>query len=205
MTVSEGNLWTIGELKERVGASLSVDYEGQKNGQVRDVPGTRAIRYYTTLGLLDRPAAMKGRTALYGRRHLAQLVAVKRLQADGLSLTEVQEQLSAVTDTRLEEIAQLPDDMPAAPPRPTERAQPPARRREAFWAAAPAEPSKSTEEEDAPRLLTPVRLGDDLTVLVTAQRVVTEDDLQAIREAAAPLRAVLQQLGLNDPDEGSLT
>ena len=73
-------LWTIDELGSRVALALSVDYDGQASGRVRDVPDRRTIRYYTTLGLIDRPA-LRGRTALYGRRHLLQLVAIKRLQA----------------------------------------------------------------------------------------------------------------------------
>ena len=73
--------------------ALAVDYAGQASGRVRDVPDRRTIRYYTTLGLIDRPAAMRGRTALYGLRHLLQLAAIKRLQAHGLSLAEVQQRL----------------------------------------------------------------------------------------------------------------
>src|SRR5437764_12935338 len=110
MSASSPSLWTIEELGAQVALALSVDYEGPGNGRVRDVPDRRTIRYYTTLGLLDRPAAMRGRTALYGRRHLLQLVAVKRLQANGLSLTEIQARLVGLSDRALEGIAQLPAD-----------------------------------------------------------------------------------------------
>jgi hypothetical protein len=79
-------LWTLDELGARVALALAVGYDGQANGRVREVPDGRTIRYYTTLGLIDRPAAMRGRTALYGVRHLLQLTAIKRLQARGLSL-----------------------------------------------------------------------------------------------------------------------
>ena len=81
MTAAREPLWTIDELGAVVALALSVDYAGQANGRVREVPDRRTIRYYTTLGLIDRPARMRGRTALYGRRHLLQLVAIKRLQA----------------------------------------------------------------------------------------------------------------------------
>jgi hypothetical protein len=83
-------LWTLDELSAAVARALAVDYDGQPSARVRDVPDRRTIRYYTTLGLIDRPAALRGRTALYGRRHLLQLTAIKRLQAAGLSLAEVQ-------------------------------------------------------------------------------------------------------------------
>lgn len=100
--------WTLAELTDRVAAALAVGYHGQRSGRVRDVPDRRAIRWYTTLGLVDRPAAMRGRTALYGRRHLLQLVAIKRLQAEGRSLADIQVELAAASDEHLERIARLP-------------------------------------------------------------------------------------------------
>jgi DNA-binding transcriptional MerR regulator len=100
-------LWTIDELTFAVGDALRVRYDGAPSGRVRDVPDQRTIRYYTTLGLIDRPAEMRGRTALYGRRHLLQLVAIKKLQARGQSLTEVQQALAGQTDTVLAQVAAL--------------------------------------------------------------------------------------------------
>jgi DNA-binding transcriptional MerR regulator len=108
MTASRLTRWTLDQLAERVWAALSVDYDGQASGRVREVPDQRAIRYYTTIGLVDRPAAMRGRTALYVRRHLLQLVAIKRLQARGLSLARIQRELAGATDTQLERVARVP-------------------------------------------------------------------------------------------------
>ena len=64
----------------------------QPDARVSAAPDARTVRYYTTLGLLDRPG-YEGREARYGRRHLVQLVAIKALQAQGLSLSEVQQRL----------------------------------------------------------------------------------------------------------------
>ena len=61
--------WTLNDLCDQVLRALSVGYPGQTNGQIREVPDARSIRYYTTLGLIDRPGEMRGRTALYGKRH----------------------------------------------------------------------------------------------------------------------------------------
>src|SRR3954454_9872246 len=108
MAQASDALWKIDELSAQVALALSVGYDGAPNGRVRDVPDRRTIRYYTTLGLIDRPAQMQGRTALYGRRHLLQLVAIKRLQARGLSLAELQERLLGRTLRELEAIAKLP-------------------------------------------------------------------------------------------------
>jgi DNA-binding transcriptional MerR regulator len=137
--------WTIAELGERVSAALAeVEYEPPMNGQVRAIPDLRTIRYYTTLGLLDRPSAMRGRTALYGRRHLLQLVAIKRLQAEGRSLTEVQAALAGLDDAALAAIARVRVGGPKSPPGPglgQAEAPEPGRRAARFWAAAPAHSS----------------------------------------------------------------
>ena len=85
--------WTIDRLARLAAAALADASPAQPNGRIREVPDVRTIRWYTSIGLLDRPAAMRGRTALYGRSHLAQLVAIKRLQADGLTVAAVQERL----------------------------------------------------------------------------------------------------------------
>lgn len=73
--------WTIGELAEHAARALRDGAPPPANGRVRDVPGERLIRWYTTIGLVDPPLTRRGRIARYGRRHLLQLVAVKRLQA----------------------------------------------------------------------------------------------------------------------------
>src|SRR5919107_5936148 len=124
--------WTLDELAERVDAALAVDYPGQPSGRVRAVPDRRAIRWYATIGLIDRPVAHRGRTALYGPRHLLQLVAVKRLQARGLPLVAIQQELAGATDTELERVARLPATTgvvpagPEAPALPDVDAGPPA-------------------------------------------------------------------------------
>jgi DNA-binding transcriptional MerR regulator len=124
------------ELVERVQRALAEEYPGAPNGRVRDVPDRRAIRWYTTTGLVDRPAGLRGRTALYGPRHLLQIVALKRRQAQGRSLAEIQAELAGAPDERLAEVARVPDDLLAVGgpvPDPYESAAP-AR----FWAVRPA-------------------------------------------------------------------
>jgi DNA-binding transcriptional MerR regulator len=141
--------WTLDELAERVETALAVDYHGPVSGRVRAVPDRRAIRWYTTIGLIDRPATHHGRTALYGPRHLLQLVAVKRLQARGLPLVSIQQELAGATDTQLARVARLPEGVAAGPvPGPASAAARPAAvtprparsraRRTTFWRAQPA-------------------------------------------------------------------
>jgi DNA-binding transcriptional MerR regulator len=179
-------LLTLDELSAAVSRALAVDYAGSANGRVRDVPDRRTIRYYTTLGLIDRPAAMRGRTALYSRRHLLQLVAIKRLQAEGKSLAEVQARMYGLTDAALSALARLPDNHDAPPP---PKPEPSAHDRRAgrFWGEAPA---------PVARALLGVPLADGVTLLLSAARTPDEHDLSALRQAAAPFLELLRARGL---------
>jgi DNA-binding transcriptional MerR regulator len=177
-------LWTIAELGALVARALAVDYAGQSNGQVRGVPDQRTIRYYTTLGLLDGPAEMRGRTALYQRRHLLQLVAIKRLQAAGKSLAEIQTQLLGLSPAALTALARVPADLGEAPPSDSAPAAPP-RAAEPFWSAVPA-PVAAT-----PTLHT-IPLRGDVALLLTTTAPLAGDSLAAIEQAAEPLLQLLE-------------
>ena len=198
MNSVSNNLWTINELSARVSLALSENYQGQSNGRVRDVPDLRTIRYYTTLGLIDRPAEMRGRTAFYGRRHLWQLVAIKRLQARGISLQEVQQHMLGLSDAALRRLARIDAESAAAErtPRPPARAD--------FWQATPAEvAAPETEETDEPSTsmasLQGVRLSDEATLLLATDQGLEPTDIEAIRVAAAPLLKLLERRRLVRP------
>jgi DNA-binding transcriptional MerR regulator len=193
------------------------------------VPDRRAIRWYTTIGLVDRPLAYQGRTALYGPRHLLQLVAVKRLQAKGLPLVAIQQELAGATDTQLARVAHLPADIvPAAPPAPAERtaartvtrvprvARAAAARGAGFWrqqpaaaltalaegavTAGPADSVGSTADPDpGVAALRGIRLGEGATLLLEPGREVDAADVRAILAAAGPLLAALRDRGLGWP------
>jgi hypothetical protein len=183
-------LWTLDDLGARVALALASDYRGQSNGRVSDVPDRRTIRYYTTLGLIDRPAAHRGRTALYGLRHLMQLVAIKRLQANGLSLAEVQSRLVGLTDAGLRQVAKIPAGSDGVGP--TAADSPVSvdgrdERRGAFWCAAPAAVVAPETPRPIPVTLTGVPLGPGTTLLLECARAPDEHDLAGLRLAAAPL------------------
>lgn len=73
-------------------------------GRVSQIPTARTIRYYTSLGLVDRPSSYDGGLAQYGSRHLKQLLAIKVLQAEYLPLPEIQKQLYGLTDPELDRL-----------------------------------------------------------------------------------------------------
>ncbi|MER6945615.1 MerR family transcriptional regulator [Nonomuraea sp. NPDC000554] len=219
--------WTIGELARRAAEALRAHAQ-PVNGRVREVPGERLIRWYTTIGLVDPPLARRGRVAQYGRRHLLQLVAVKRLQAAGHSIADIQAALTGATDAMLEDAAHLAPARTGSAAPPTVPSAPGEAPRERFWAERPARRAGAltVPHEDVPlaqagpqtgaltggtdgrepRALVDrapeagggagavwgVRLGDGVRIVVDgAGRSPSDDDVQAVLAAAAPLVAVL--------------
>lgn len=181
--------WTLSELVNEAAARIAA-LPAPKNGQVRAVPDERTIRYYATIGLLDRPAAMRGRTALYGPRHLAQVVAIKRMQSAGHSLADIQAMwptLDDVTLTRMTGV-QVGAKSKAA--------------RKEFWkreiATEPVPPPQpaAPRERRAPVFSLVVTIPDSISL--------SPADVRALRAAAAPLVDELAKRGLNAHVLGTL-
>jgi DNA-binding transcriptional MerR regulator len=193
MKNGDESFWTIGELGERVAEALGgPGYEGVPSGRVRDVPDLRTIRYYTTLGLLDRPAEMRGRTALYGARHLLQLVAIKRLQARGLSLAAVQERVVGLSNASLRRLVAAEGAASAADS--ATQTVPSGSRAESFWRVPPEPESDQSTTEIPSDAVIPLEPG--LVLSLSARRTLNADDLRVIRMAAAPLIEILRLRGL---------
>ena len=195
--------WTQEQLVQRVSAALAGPaYPGAPNGRVRDVPDRRTVRWYTTIGLVDRPAAMRGRTALYGTRHLLQVVAVKRLQALGLSIAEIQAELIGATDATLRRVAAIDDKVLTkqsggkvfATVEGSVAEAVEARRR--FWAEPPAaaQPAAATRGADSVSMRAAVDLPGGAVLLLPGRP--GADDLPAIWAAAQPLLDLLADRGL---------
>ena len=98
--------WPLDELMRRVALAL-------RSSPGARPPDARAVRWYASIGLVDRPVGGRGRGARYGVRHLRQLVAVRRLQADGWSLADIQGRLAGADDDTLSELAALPEQVDA--------------------------------------------------------------------------------------------
>ena len=171
------DLWTIDDLAVLAEQALeSGDYNGQTSGRVRAVPDARTIRYYTTLGLIDPPAEMRGRKAYYSRRHVLQLAAIKRLQSRGYTLPQVQEALVGADGRALARWAGL---------------------KGGFWAdvAENLRPKNSAPRGTVTRSVEPLDTrsaeGEPASA-ATRQRFWAEPAVQAGSEAAAPAaRAVV--------------
>jgi hypothetical protein len=187
------------------------------NGRVRDVPNERLIRWYGTVGLVDPPLSRRGRVARYGRRHLLQLVAVKRRQAEGKSLAQIQAELAGATDEALAAVARIPALGPALAqgggPGPAASVGPPAAAGVPatvgpgrFWARQSRQPVAEASAAGADSggagapaagLVHGIRLAPGVVLLLDA--AVAEpgpEDMNAIVNAARPLLRELASRGL---------
>jgi hypothetical protein len=182
--VDEADTWSMEELLELAAAALAVGYRGTPTARARDLPDVRSARWYVTRGLLDRPLS-RGRFARYGRRHLLQLVAIKRRQAEGRSLAEIQAELTGATDRSLEAIARLAPN--GEPPPADGAALIPADRRSRFWTEPAAEPEApaAAGRSDGSALVHALRLAPGVTLLVDANLGPLDPD--AVRRAATAL------------------
>ncbi len=180
--------WTLAELVDECAGRIRA-LPAPANGQVRAVPDERTVRYYATLGLLDRPVAMRGRTALYSARHLAQIVAIKRLQSTGRSLAEIQALWPTLDDGTLARMSGVSVAGTAANP-------PLAPAREEFWKRAPVDvrspgpsPAPPPASSMAPEVSISIALAPTISLVLPMPSGVSlsHADVRALRAAAAPL------------------
>ncbi|HEX5077405.1 MAG TPA: MerR family transcriptional regulator [Gemmatimonadaceae bacterium] len=80
-----------------------VDAAGMRptNASARAAPSARAVRFYVSNGLLDRPEGT-GTAATYNYRHLLQLLAIKIRQREGQTLDVIKREMHETTGDLLE-------------------------------------------------------------------------------------------------------
>lgn len=213
---------TLPELVEALPRLLASGYDGARSGRVRDLPDARTVRWYQTLGMVDRPMAFRGRAALYGRHHLLQLAAIKKLQSSGFPLADIQRGLAGKTSAELARsagVAQKDVDQVI------ERAvlarskasaaklaaalagepEPPSRRAAAFWKAKPIALAAPVPVKPAPSGMQSASLGD-AGMLLWNGRELTAAERATLAELTGPLVAFLtsvQSSAAGIPAEGA--
>ena len=223
-TDSLEELWTLGDLVAEAETRLEA-LPAPKNGQVRAVPDERTVRYYAAQGLLDRPAAMRGRTALYNRRHLAQIVAIKRMQQAGHSLADIQRMWATVDDSTLARISGVLMTSVVTPAGGPMRTHPKASRKD-FWkqpleistapvvvtrpptlrSAQSAPSPQSAQSGRGAELRVEVAPGVAVSIALPADRSISISpaDVHAVRVAAAAVVTELANRGLIARGTGTL-
>ncbi len=178
--------WNLSELADESSRFLD---EGDSK-RIRWQPNGRQIRYYTTLGLLDRPFGGRGQKVSYGPKHLLQLLAIKRLQHQGLKLAEIQPVMAGLSQERLAELLGLPQNWldhldtaaPAEEPLPD-------RHQTAFWAAPPTPPQRAT-----PEIKTCLQVEIEPGVILTIdQSQATHLPPEALEDLTADIRRIWRQ------------
>ena len=74
----------------------------QTKYKVTDMPTARTIRFYTANSLVDKPVSRKGVNALYGYRHLLQILSIKYLQSQYLPLLKIKSLVENADNRELE-------------------------------------------------------------------------------------------------------
>lgn len=215
---------TLSELADLAQRAVEAVAVAPKSNQAKSRPAPRMLRYYQSIGLLSPPAAVRGRTPLFGRRHLEEVLAVKRLQADGVSLEDVRSRLEGLDASGLSALARFPEELvpeglasgdpEESPDEPAEAPTPASRTRSAFWSSAPpsapappAPPlrsggvtSRSTALPAASpvtsSVVTGVRLVPGADLVLHSSRPLTLEESAELSAAAAPLLSALTRLGL---------
>ncbi|GAB3004378.1 helix-turn-helix domain-containing protein [Mycobacterium bourgelatii] len=190
------SLLTLSEFAAAAADAVQASGAVPENRQAKPIPAERMIRYYTARGLLPRPGN-RGRALTYGRKHLVSLVAIKRLQGQGLSLDEIGRRLAGLSPAELEALAAIPPGAIPADLGDPEPLPEPSRAAGRFWETVPevvAEPPApdgpaAAAEPSGPAVtsLQAVRLSDTVTLLIDGPL----PELDALRRAAAPLLDLL--------------
>lgn len=186
-------LLTLPEFAAVAAKAVRASNAAPDNRQAKAVPAERMVRYYTARGLLPRPGT-RGRALTYGRTHLIHLVAVKRLQGQGLSLDEIAARLDGMPQAQLEALAAIPPDaMPEDLGDPEPASAPvPSRAAGRFWQTAPTPAAAGAPAPPAVTNLHAVRLSDTVTLLVDGHAHPLPA-LDILRRAATPLLDLLAE------------
>lgn len=133
-------------------------------------PTPRLLRYYTTLGILDRAARFQGRVALYSGKHLLQVLAIKYLQLAGKKLEEIQKLMLGLSEENLAQMLGL--SLPLPEPQTSQQVESHAPRREDFWSELPTRPDpEPTAQPAANRVLTCLEPLPGIQVLIDPERL----------------------------------
>jgi len=95
------------ELADQAAGLIDQLVPRQDRGSVSEVPDERMVRYYISEGLIAAPEGRQGSAAIYGYTHLLQLLVVKKLQADHLSIKNIRELVEGKADRELEQLLKL--------------------------------------------------------------------------------------------------
>lgn len=97
----------VAELANEAARILAESGFAQERGTVSEMPDERTVRYYLTEGLIPPADEKQGTASVFGYRHLVQLLVVKKLQAEHLSIRKIRELVEGRSERELEKLLGL--------------------------------------------------------------------------------------------------
>lgn len=116
LTALREGAWSLDELVEHANRLLPDVLPKDAAGRAAETVNQRLVRHYTTQGLVDEPFK-EGREARYLYRHLLQLLALRRLLAEGLSSALAGKVMAGLGEGELEALLVGHVDVQLAPRR----------------------------------------------------------------------------------------
>lgn len=153
----------VAELAGEAAKILAGSGLAQGRATVSELPDERTVRYYLTEGLISPAEDKQGTASVFVYRHLLQLLAVKKLQAQHLPIRQIRELVDGRSERELERLlgaegaeaaknealSYLEKLLTAAPASPPQQAS---RQRVPAAASAAIEPEQTARQSNAPGL-----------------------------------------------------
>lgn len=93
--------FSLNELIEKASSLIQLYVPKQTRYKVTDFPDARTVRFYTARRLLDKPDRYNGQQAIYGQKHLLQLIVIKYFQSQYLSIKKIGEVIRGLSRDEL--------------------------------------------------------------------------------------------------------
>ena len=94
----------VGELAAAATRVLVENNTVQERETVTALPDERTVRYYLSENLISSSDEKQGTASVYGYLHLLQLLAIKKLQADHLSIRQIRKIVADRNESQLEDL-----------------------------------------------------------------------------------------------------
>ncbi|MEP6924665.1 MAG: MerR family transcriptional regulator, partial [Pyrinomonadaceae bacterium] len=93
----------VGELAAAATRILIEDNMTQSHETVTTSPDERTVRYYLSENLISASEEKRGTATVYSYFHLLQLLAIKKLQAEHLSIRQIRKMIAEQSENQLED------------------------------------------------------------------------------------------------------
>lgn len=163
-----------------------MDWQDGDSKRVAWTPSPRLIRYYTTLGLLDRAASFQGRVAFYSGKHLLQILAIKYLQTQNKTLEEIQKLILGLGEEALAQMLGIQLPLPAPEVIGAQPVETPSRR-ESFWQEIPSRRLRDPKPTGKSRLLQCHEPVSGMQILIDPAGLPKDFDLENFLETIQEL------------------